>query len=96
MWREVDEVEEWSGMETRRGWVGGRERGREEGLTTLQVVMEYMSGGSLYDLVQRYPTGFFFTEAEIAYIIAETLNAVAFLHSLKRIHRDIKVGGRRE
>lgn len=53
--------------------------------------MEYMSGGSLYDLVQKYPIGFVFSEAEVAYIIAETLNAVAFLHSLKRIHRDIKV-----
>lgn len=53
--------------------------------------MEYMSGGSLYDLVQKYPTGFIFNETEVAYIITETLNAVAFLHSLKRIHRDIKV-----
>lgn len=57
----------------------------------LWVVMEYMSGGSLYDLVQKYSTGFVFTESEVAYVIAETLHAVAFLHSLKRIHRDIKV-----
>eukprot|EP01127_Copromyxa_protea_P019516 TRINITY_DN6361_c0_g1_i1.p1 TRINITY_DN6361_c0_g1~~TRINITY_DN6361_c0_g1_i1.p1 ORF type:complete len:773 (-),score=121.37 TRINITY_DN6361_c0_g1_i1:196-2412(-) len=68
------------------GYIESFEMGDE-----LWVVMEYMSGGSLYDLVQRYPGGFFFSEVEVAYIIAETLNAIAFLHSLKRIHRDIKV-----
>jgi len=57
----------------------------------LWVVMEYMSGGSLYDMLKLYPTGFRFVEADVAYIIRETLAAVAYLHSMNRLHRDIKV-----
>jgi len=57
----------------------------------LWVVMEYMSGGSLYDLLKLYASGFRFTESEVAYVIRETLEALAYLHSMKRIHRDIKV-----
>lgn len=57
----------------------------------LWVVMEYMSGGSLYDMLKLYPSGFRFTEGEVAYIIRETLGAVTYLHSMNRLHRDIKV-----
>eukprot|EP01126_Amoeba_proteus_P039106 TRINITY_DN4108_c0_g6_i5.p1 TRINITY_DN4108_c0_g6~~TRINITY_DN4108_c0_g6_i5.p1 ORF type:complete len:224 (+),score=46.13 TRINITY_DN4108_c0_g6_i5:1517-2188(+) len=57
----------------------------------LWVVMEYMSGGSLYELVKLYPMGFSFSEPEISFIIRETLLAIDFLHSMNRIHRDIKI-----
>jgi len=57
----------------------------------LWVVMEYMSGGSLYDMLKLYPSGFKFSESEIAYIIRETTKAIAYLHSMNRLHRDIKV-----
>jgi serine/threonine protein kinase len=52
--------------------------------------MEYMSGGSLYQIVELYPRGVKFSESLAAYVIHELLEAVAFLHGLKRIHRDIK------
>lgn len=56
----------------------------------LWVVMEYMSGGSLYQLVEMYPRGVRFSEGLSGYVIHELLSAVAFLHGMKRIHRDIK------
>jgi serine/threonine protein kinase len=57
----------------------------------LWVVMEFMSGGSLYDLLKLFPSGFRFSESETSYVIRDTLEAISYLHSMKRIHRDIKV-----
>jgi len=57
----------------------------------LWVVMEYMSNGSLYDLVKLHVRGIKMDEPISAYCIREVLKAVQFLHSRKRIHRDIKV-----
>lgn len=57
---------------------------------TFQVVMEYMSGGSLYDIIKLYEQGVSFAEADICYISHEVLVAVEYMHSLHRIHRDIK------
>jgi len=57
----------------------------------LWVVMEYMSAGSLYDIIKLYDQGFSFSEADICYITHEILVALAYLHSLHRVHRDIKV-----
>jgi len=57
----------------------------------LWVVMEFMTGGSLYDIIRLYPKGVRLSEAEMSYIAHETLEALSFIHSLKRIHRDIKV-----
>jgi len=57
----------------------------------LWVVMEYMSGGSLYDLVKLHLTGIILTEEHVSYAIKQVLEALAFLHSKSRIHRDIKV-----
>jgi serine/threonine protein kinase len=68
----------------------GRRREVEDGSSSTQVVMEYMSGGSLYQIVELYPRGVKFSESLAAYVIHELLEAVAFLHGLKRIHRDIK------
>lgn len=52
--------------------------------------MEYMSGGSLYDIIKLYDQGVSFAEADICYISHEVLVAVEYMHSLHRIHRDIK------
>ena len=49
--------------------------------------MEYMSGGSLYDIVKLFDSGEFLTEAETAYVIGHVVEALAFLHARKRIHR---------
>jgi len=57
----------------------------------LWVVMEYMSGGSLYDLVKLHFSGICLNEFHVSYAIKQVLEALAFLHKKSRIHRDIKV-----
>ena len=52
--------------------------------------MEYCSGGSVIDLINITETNL--TEEQIASICYPTLLAIDFLHSTKKIHRDIKAG----
>lgn len=52
----------------------------------LWIVMEFMSAGTLADLLQSGPV----EESIIAYICREVLQGLAALHALKRVHRDIK------
>lgn len=51
------------------------------------VVLEYMGGGTLTDIVE---SSLQLSEAHIAYIVKEILSALEFMHSMHRIHRDIK------
>lgn len=58
--------------------------------TDVQVAMEYMSAGSLYDIIKLYQEGICFSESDICFAIHEVLVAIEYLHSLRRIHRDMK------
>lgn len=48
--------------------------------------MEYCSGGSLRELISLVNL----KEEEVAYICMELLQAIDYIHSNNRIHRDIK------
>lgn len=53
----------------------------------LWICMEYCGGGSLQDIYQV--TGPL-TEVQIAYMCRETLKGLEYLHSMGKMHRDIK------
>jgi len=55
----------------------------------LWLVMEFMSGGSVTDILEHYPT-LKMNDAEIAFIMLESLKALDYMHRMNIIHRDIK------
>ncbi|PKU70101.1 serine/threonine-protein kinase 4 [Dendrobium catenatum] len=55
--------------------------------TKLWIVMEYMAGGSVADLLRTGPP---LDEMSIACILRDLLHAIEYLHSEGKIHRDIK------
>jgi len=48
-----------------------------------------MGGGSLTVLLEQFPS-IILTEPQMAYICVETLKALSYIHSMHRLHRDIK------
>ncbi|XP_077990446.1 serine/threonine-protein kinase 3-like [Glandiceps talaboti] len=58
--------------------------------TDLWIVMEYCGAGSVSDIMRlRNKT---LTEDEIATVLQSTLKGLEYLHSRRKIHRDIKAG----
>ncbi|GMH24944.1 hypothetical protein Nepgr_026787 [Nepenthes gracilis] len=55
--------------------------------TKLWIIMEYMAGGSVADLLQSGPP---LDEMSIACILRDLLQSIDYLHSEGKIHRDIK------
>jgi serine/threonine protein kinase len=53
----------------------------------IAVVLEYVDGGSLADVVQRVQR---IPEPELAGITAKILPALAYMHANRMVHRDIK------
>jgi serine/threonine protein kinase len=57
------------------------------------LVMEYCDGGSVQDILDaREDQEVVLTEEQIGAITAQVLQALHYLHSLKKIHRDVKAG----
>ncbi|KYQ92738.1 p21-activated protein kinase [Tieghemostelium lacteum] len=56
-------------------------------LNQMWLVMEYMSFGSLTDLIAGHSC---FDESQIAYICSQVLQGIDYIHKGHRIHRDIK------
>jgi len=56
----------------------------------LWVSMELMDGGCLTDVLELYETNFKLNESHISKVLYDTLNALDYIHSYHRIHRDIK------
>jgi len=55
----------------------------------LWVVMEFMGGGNLTEILELHKH-LKLTEGHIAFVMLESLKAIEYIHSLHRIHRDIK------
>ena len=55
----------------------------------LWVVMEYMGGGCLTEILDQYPR-VVMTEPQMAHVAKETLECLVYIHHMHRIHRDIK------
>jgi len=56
---------------------------------SIWVVMEFMGGGCLTEILEQFDK-LQLSETQIALISASTLRGLAYIHSLHRIHRDIK------
>ncbi|KAF4654988.1 Mitotic spindle-associated MMXD complex subunit MIP18 [Perkinsus olseni] len=62
-----------------------------EAPTMVHLVMELCRGPDLHEMIyQRFNSGGYFSEPEVADIIAQVLYAINYLHTSNIVHRDIK------
>eukprot|EP01090_Pellita_catalonica_P005955 TRINITY_DN16165_c0_g1_i1.p1 TRINITY_DN16165_c0_g1~~TRINITY_DN16165_c0_g1_i1.p1 ORF type:complete len:269 (+),score=32.33 TRINITY_DN16165_c0_g1_i1:101-808(+) len=54
------------------------------------VVMEFVDGGSLLEIIELWEHNIRLSEAQIAYICQQTLKGLEYIHTTQRLHRDIK------
>ena len=54
----------------------------------LWIIMEYLEAGSIADLIKQCGP---LDEKSVAYVLSELLLALEYLHSERKIHRDVKV-----
>ncbi len=57
--------------------------------TTIDLVLEYMDGGSVQDRIDSHGP---LSEAEVAVVLHCALRGLRHLHDSRRLHRDIKPG----
>ena len=60
--------------------------------SSLYILMEYMSGGSCYQIMKSHFHHGLESEIQIATILHEVLKSLSYMHEKKQIHRDIKAG----
>jgi len=53
------------------------------------VVMDYIDGGCLTDILNHFPK-VRLVEQEVAYVCGQVIEALEYIHALGRMHRDIK------
>lgn len=56
----------------------------------LWVVMEFMGAGCLTEILDQFENGVHMTEPQIAFVCRANLRGLTYVHSMHRIHRDIK------
>lgn len=61
-----------------------------EGDDTIWVVMEFMGQGCMTEVLEQWERNVRMNEEQMAYVCRETLKSLQYIHSLHRIHRDIK------
>lgn len=59
-------------------------------LFCIQMLIEYCDGGALDSVMAELEKGL--SESQIAYVCQQMCRGLAFLHSAKVIHRDLKAG----
>ena len=60
--------------------------------SVLYILMEFLAGGSFYDLIKHSFQNGFRDETVLATILKGILNALVYVHNNKQVHRDIKPG----